>query len=130
MSSTENRAVARRFVDEIFNARKTEAAKNYVTPDIVYHGAFEEVRGLEEFKKWVDEDLSAFPDLRVTVLDDFGEQDKVAVRWTAKGSHEKDISDLPASHKKFELEGAEILHFKAGKIKEAWTIFDARELAH
>jgi steroid delta-isomerase-like uncharacterized protein len=129
MSNTEHRTLARRFVQEIFNERKIEAAKNFVTPDIIYHGVLEEVRGLDEFKKWVDEDLSAFPDLLVTVLDDFGEKDKVAMRWTAKGTQEKEFADLAASHKKFELEGAEILHFEAGKIKEAWTIFDARELA-
>jgi hypothetical protein len=57
MSSTQNGTIARNFVEEIFNARNTEAAKNFVTPDIVYHGMGEEVSGIEEFKKWVSEDL-------------------------------------------------------------------------
>ena len=35
-------------------------AKNYVTPDIIYHGMGEEVTGLENFKQWVDENLSHF----------------------------------------------------------------------
>ena len=61
MSSTQNSTLARNFVEEIFNARNTEAAKNFVTPDIVYHGMGEEVSGIEEFKRWVSEDLSAFP---------------------------------------------------------------------
>ena len=52
---TQYKTIARRFVEEIFNGRKTEAAKNFVTPDIIYHGMAEEVRGLEEFKKWVAE---------------------------------------------------------------------------
>ena len=47
-------------------------AKNFVTPDIIYHGMAEEVKGLEEFKRWVAEDLSAFPDMKVTILDDVG----------------------------------------------------------
>ena len=68
-------------------------------------------------------------DMQVTILDDFGEQNKVAMRWTAKATHEKDFADLPATHKKIEIEGAKIFHFKADKIKEAWTIYDARELA-
>ena len=54
MSNTQYKTVARRFVEEIFNERKTEAAKNFVTPDIVYHGMAEEVRSLEDFKKWVN----------------------------------------------------------------------------
>jgi len=51
MTDTQHKTIARGFVEEIFNARKTEMAKNFVTPDIIYHGMGEEVKGLEEFKK-------------------------------------------------------------------------------
>ena len=64
MSSTQYARIARSFVEEIFNAQNTEAAKNFVTPDIVYHGMGEEISGIEEFKKWVSKDLSAFPDMK------------------------------------------------------------------
>ena len=121
MTDTQHKTIARGFVEEIFNARKTEMAKNFVTPDIIYHGMGEEVKGLEEFKKWVGEDLSAFPDLKITIVDDFGEQNKVALRWTLKATHEKDFADFPATHKKFETQGVEILNFDGDKIKEAWT---------
>ena len=129
MSYTQNKTIARRFVEEIFNERKTEMAKNFVTPDIIYHGMGEEVRGLEEFKKWVAEDLSAFPDMKVTILDDFGEQNKIAIRWTLKATHEKDFTDFPATHKKFETQGVDIFHFEGDKIKEAWTVCDMSVLA-
>ena len=79
MSSTEYKTIAQRFVEEIFNERKTEMAKNYVTPDIVYHGMGEEVSGLENFKRWVAEDLSAFPDMKIAILDGFGEGNKLAI---------------------------------------------------
>src|SRR5215475_7773570 len=101
MSDTQHKIIARKFVEDIFNARKTDLAKNYVTSDITYHGVAEEVKGLEEFKKWVSEDLSAFPDMKVTILDDFGEQNKVAMRWTLKATHEKDFANFPATHKTF-----------------------------
>jgi len=32
LSDTQYKAIARRFVEEIFNARELEAAKNFVTP--------------------------------------------------------------------------------------------------
>ncbi|MFL6315372.1 MAG: ester cyclase [Nitrososphaeraceae archaeon] len=124
MSETQQKTIARTFVEEIFNARKTEMAKNFVTPDIIYHGMGEEVKGLEEFKKWVAEDLSAFPDMRITIVDALGEQNKVALRWTLTATHEKDFADFPATHKKFETQGVEILHFDGDKIKEAWTLSD------
>jgi steroid delta-isomerase-like uncharacterized protein len=124
MSYTQYNTIARRFVEEICNARKTELAKNFVTPDIIYHGMGEEVRSLEEFKQWVAEDLSAFPDMKVTILDEFGEQNKIAIRWTLKATHEKDFADFPATHKKFETQGVDIFYFEGDKIKEAWTICD------
>ena len=129
MSHTQYNTIARRFVEEIFNARKTELAKNFVTPDIIYHGMGEEVRSLEEFKQWVAEDLSAFPDMKVTILDEFGEQNKIAIRWTLKATHEKDFADFPATHKKFETQGVDIFHFEGDKIKEAWTICNMSVLA-
>jgi steroid delta-isomerase-like uncharacterized protein len=124
MSETQQKTIARTFVEEIFNARKTEMAKNFVTPDIIYHGMGEEVKSLEEFKKWVAEDLSAFPDMRITIVDALGEQNKVALRWTLTATHEKDFSGFPATHKKFETQGVEIFHFDGDKIKEAWTLSD------
>jgi steroid delta-isomerase-like uncharacterized protein len=129
MSYTQNKTIARRFVEEIFNARKTEMVKNFVTPDIIYHGMAEEVSSLEEFKRWVAEDLSAFPDMKVTILDDIGEQNKVAIRWILKATHEKDFADFPATHKKFETRGVDIFHFEGDKIKEAWTVCDMAVLA-
>jgi steroid delta-isomerase-like uncharacterized protein len=129
MSNTQYKATSRRFIEEIFNARKLEAAKNFVTPDIIYHGIAEEVRGLEDFKKWVGEDLSAFSDMRITILDEIEEQNKVAIRWTLKATHEKDFAGTAASHKKIEIEGTEILHFEKDKIKEGWTMFNMAELA-
>jgi steroid delta-isomerase-like uncharacterized protein len=124
MSGTENKTMARRFVEDIFNARKTELAKNYVTADIVYHGMGEEVRGIDNFKQWVTEDLSAFPDMKITILDDFGEENKIALRWNLKATHEKDFADFSATHKKFETQGVDIFHFEGDKIKEAWTLSD------
>jgi len=89
----------------------------------------EEVSGIENFKQWVAEDLSAFPDMKITILEDFGEQNKIAIRWILKATHEKDFADFPATHKKFETKGVDIFHFEGDKIKEAWTLSDMSVLA-
>ncbi len=116
--------IARNFVEDIFNSRKTEMAENYVASNIIYHGMGEEVTGLENFKQWVAEDLSAFPDMKVTILDGFGDQNKIVIRWNLKATHDKDFADFPATHRKFETQGVDIFHFDGNKIKEAWTITD------
>src|SRR5215469_2068997 len=57
MSDIQTKSIARRFIQEIFNEGKIEDAKKFVTSDIIYHGVFEEVKGLENFKKWIAEDV-------------------------------------------------------------------------
>lgn len=123
MSDSKNKSIARQFIEEIFNQGKIDQAKNFVTPDLLYHGA-EEIRGIEEFKEWISEDRKAMPDMQVTILDDIEEQNKVALRWNLKATQEGEILGLPATHEKFETSGVEILHFEGGKIKEAWTVYD------
>lgn len=126
MAQPDNKTVARGFVQTIFNERKIDEAKNFVTPDITYH-AMEEVKGLENFKQWVGEDLKAFPDMNITIVDSFGEQDKLAMRWNLKGTFVKELRGSQPSHEKFETQGVEIFHFQDGKIKEAWTIFGSMD---
>jgi predicted ester cyclase len=123
MSATQNKDTARKFVQEIFNEGKIDEAKNFVTSGIVYHG-LEEVKGLEEFKKWVRGDRESFPDLKVTILDDFAEQDKVALRWNLKATFKKEFQGIQPTNNEITTNGVEILHFENGKIKEAWTVFD------
>ena len=136
MAQPDNKTVARGFVQTIFNERKIDEAKNFVTPDITYHG-LEEVKGLENFKQWIGEDLKAFPDMNITIVDSFGEQDKLAMRWNLKGTFLKELHGTQpsheepnwkdVSHEKFETQGVEIFHFQDGKIKEAWTIFGSMD---
>ena len=38
MSSTENKALAKRFVQEIFNENKFDKLNEFVTPNIKWHG--------------------------------------------------------------------------------------------
>ncbi|HTH21832.1 MAG TPA: ester cyclase, partial [Nitrososphaeraceae archaeon] len=104
--------------------------------DIIYHG-LEEVKGLENFKQWIGGDLKAFPDINITIVDSFGEQDKLAMRWILKGTFLKELHGTQpsreepnwkdVSHEKFETQGVEIFHFQDGKIKEAWTIFGSMD---
>lgn len=77
---------------------------------------FDQVRGLQDFKRWIAEDQKAFSDMKLTIEDDFAEQNKVAVRWTFRLTHGNEFADIP---------GVDIFHFEGDKIKEAWTVFDA-----
>jgi len=126
MVEADNKTIAQRFVQAVFNEGKIDEAENFVTPDISYHGV-EEVKGLENFKQLVGDDRKAFPDMNITILDSFGEQDKFAMRWSLKGTFSKEFAGHLPTNEKFETQGIEIFHFQDGKIKEAWTIFGSMD---
>jgi steroid delta-isomerase-like uncharacterized protein len=126
MVEADNKTLAQRFVQTVFNEGKIDETKNFVTPDISYHGV-EEVKGVENFKQLVGDDRRAFPDLNITILDAFGEKDKLAMRWTLKGTFSNEFAGVQPTNEKFETQGVEIFYFQDGKIKEAWTIFGSME---
>ena len=49
MGSTENKALAKRFVKEIFNENKFDKLNEFVTPNIKWHGVAEDIEGFDNF---------------------------------------------------------------------------------
>ncbi len=69
--------------------------------------------------------LVGFPDLKLTVLDIFGADDKVTVRWNWKATHLGDYLGIKATHKKIDLDGVHIFKFnETGKIIESWANYN------
>ena len=125
MSLEETKQIAWKFVDEIFNKGNINEADRFVTLDFIYHARGEDIEGLEKFKEWFSSDTGVFSDIRVTLVDSLAEYGKVATAWIVEGTHEKEYSGIPATHKKFETVGISIFHFEDNKIKELWTVTDA-----
>jgi len=125
MSLEETKQLAWKFVDEIFNKGNINEADRFVTPDFIYHARGEDIEGLEKFKEWFSSDTGVFSDIRITLVDSLAEYGKVATAWIVEGTHEKEYSGIPATHKKFETVGISIFHFEDNKIKELWTVTDA-----
>ena len=69
--------------------------------------------------------LAAFPDLRITVDNIIAEGDKVAVCWTATGTHLGELMGIPASGRQIKFTGITIHRFADGKIVENWWVYDA-----
>ena len=125
MSLEETKQLAWKFVDEIFNKGNINDVNRFVTPDFIYHARGEDIEGLEKFKEWFSSDTGVFSDIRITLVDSLAEYGKVATAWIVEGTHEKEYSGIPATHKKFETVGISIFHFEDNKIKELWTVTDA-----
>lgn len=122
-SLEQNKAVARRVFDEIFNQGKFEAAAEIYAPDFVNRGPRRSL-GLKEDQDAARGWRQAFPDLKVTVEKLVAEGDLVTVLWVGRGTNTAAGNGLPATGKPVELRGITIWRIAGGRIREEWSAFD------
>jgi steroid delta-isomerase-like uncharacterized protein len=126
MMSEENKALARRFLEEAYNEGNLGLADEIFASDYVLHDPTnpEEMRGPEGIKGFVQMYRSAFPDSRITVEDQIAEGDKVVSRWRGRGTHQGELFGIPPSGNQVEVTGITISRFSGGKFVEDWTNSD------
>jgi steroid delta-isomerase-like uncharacterized protein len=123
--SEENRAIFRRYVEEVGNEGNLdlvdEIFSNYLShqPD----GSVLE-RGPEDVKRFMDEFRNAFSDFHTTIEDLIAEGDRVATRWTMRGTHEGEFRGIAPTGKQITVTGIGIFRFSDGKVVESWDNFD------
>ena len=129
MSIEENKAIVRRFADEILNEKKLDRADEIMAQDYIDHGAIPgQPPGLQGSKSKWSMWFAAVPDLRVRSEDMFAEGDRVAVRWTADGTQRGNLLGIPASGRSFRFTGMSSFRVAAGKIAEQWEEWDKLDL--
>ncbi len=127
MSEQQNKAVARRVIEELFNQGNLDAADELFTPNYILHdpASLEEVRGPEGFKRFVGMFRAAFPDLHVTIEDQVAEGNEVVTRYTVQGTHQGELMGLPPSGNRMTLTGVGVSRISGGKFEETWDHYDA-----
>lgn len=79
-------------------------------------------------KRFHDTFLTAFPDLRVTVVGLVAEGDQVVGHWTSHATHTGPLAGsmgtLPPTGRRGSVEGVIICRLVGDKIVEEWAIFD------
>jgi steroid delta-isomerase-like uncharacterized protein len=125
MSTEDNKAVARRAFD-VINTGNLEVVDELIAPEYVYTApGTPEVRGPEGWKQLISTYRAAFPDLHMTVDDVMTEGDKVAVRWSATGTHRGELMGIPPTGKRVTVTGMIMSRCAGGKIVEEHEIFDS-----
>ena len=124
MSTEENKAVVRRMYEE-WNKRNLAGIWELYAPDYVYHGTgvFPDL-DLAAMKQMVPAFWTAFPDEHMVVEDMIAEGDKVAYRFTFRGTHQGDFMGIPPTGKQVSVTGITIDRIKDGKVVESWANYD------
>ncbi len=87
MSVEENKAILRRYVEEIWNQGKLAVIDELVAPTMIVHFPGFDTKGLEEYRQSFTLFRTAFPDLHSTLEHVVAEGDMVATRWVNHASH-------------------------------------------
>ena len=119
----ENKALCRRVVDYI-NSRQLDEGAALHAPFYVYQGPGMEFRGPEGWRQLVTTYLNAFPDLVLRIDDIIAEGDKVALRFTAKGTHRGELAGIGGTGRPVTVPCISVMRFANGKIIEEYEAFD------
>ncbi len=121
MSIDDNKALLRRYYDEVLNAGRLDQIDALFAPDFVSHPDESDLAG---FKRGAAMSRAAFPDMHVTVEDQIAEGDKVVTRWTATATHQGPFAGLPPTGKPVTVRAIHIHRIRAGRIVELWEMID------
>lgn len=122
--SGQNKMVVRRSFEEVYNRGNLDAVDDLVSSDFVAHSPSRDIKGPAGMKQFVLSLREAFPDLHITIDDQFADGDKVVTRWTARGTHLGTFQGVPPTGKQGSMTGMDIDRVVDGRAVECWTNSD------
>ncbi|MFC1792679.1 ester cyclase [Planctomycetota bacterium] len=124
-----NKDSYRRINQEAWSQGQLAVVDEFVAPDYVYHDpALGDITGPEGLKQTIMMYRTAYPDLQFTIDDVIAEDDLVALRWSAAGTHQGELMGIPATGLETTAVGINIARFVEGKIVEEWSSWDVMGL--
>ncbi len=113
-----NRAVVRRYFNEILNQGELDAINEIIDPHFhfIVQNKPELFRGTEGVKGFVRDIRKAFPDIRFEIDGETVEGDKVAVRRKVGGTYKEELFGVAPTEQFVEVSGIDIFTFCRGKI--------------
>jgi steroid delta-isomerase-like uncharacterized protein len=118
MSAEENKALVHRFVEEFWNEGNTATADELMAPDAEIHMPTGEMVDLDGLKSFAGTFRESFPDWHSTFEELIAEGDRVAERWTGRGTHRGELQGIPPTGKRVEVLGSVFYRIVDGKIVE------------
>ena len=119
MSTEENKAVVRRFFEELLSTDNLALADEILSPDFrFYFAGSPDPMDLKRYKDFLAARRAAFPDRRFAVEDMIAEGDKVSARFTMRGTHNGELRGIAPSGREVTMSGIDIIRLKEGKMVE------------
>jgi predicted ester cyclase len=120
MSAAQNRAAIAAYVEATNTRRSIDW---YFAPGYVYHGPTGDM-DRDGFMRQHEAFLTAFPDVTMSVLDTVAEEERMATRWQAKGTHQGELMGIAPTGRQVHITGTILTRFEDGRATEEWEQID------
>jgi steroid delta-isomerase-like uncharacterized protein len=124
MAQSENVAAIERAVEHM-NSGNLDGYLEMYAEDLTLHGYPPGVEGKEGVSAFYGAFAKALPDVELTLDDAVSDGDKVAVRYTIKGTHSDELMGVPATGNRVDVSGQSFFRFEDGRVVERWQSLDA-----
>jgi len=124
MTTDQNKAIVRRFIDEIFVKGRPETVDELVADDFVAHTWPSTGHPKDDLKAAIDRASKGLANPTFTIDDVIAEGDQVAVRLTTSATQVGEFMGMPPSGKTYRIEEIHIFRVRDGKVTEHWHQFD------
>ena len=119
MSAEENKAVVRRFFEELLSTDNLAMADEILSPGFrFYFAGSPDPMDLESYKEFLMARRAAFPDRRFVVEDMIAEGDKVSARFTMRGTHKGELRGIAPTGREVTMTGIDMIRLEGGKMVE------------
>ncbi|TMK64387.1 MAG: ester cyclase [Actinobacteria bacterium] len=123
--SEENKRIARRVLEELFEKGNLEVTDELIHPDFVNHEAPPDnpqgPEGLKETVSWL---RGLWGPMRADIEDEITEGQKVVARVTMHGRHLGEFLGRPPTGKEFAAKQIHIWRMEDAKVIEHWSVRD------
>lgn len=123
-----NKAVVRRFIEDVFAAGRTDAIEALVAPEFVSETFGITDDGPGQLKAATKRVHGSLDEVEFTIEDMLGEGDRVAVRLTASATPTGEFMGVDAAGKRYTIGELHLFRLAGGRIVQHWHHHDAMGL--
>ena len=121
-----NKAIVRRYMDEVINRADFGVAEEIIAPNYINHTAGGGIgTGREGFVKGLRALLLAFPDWHATIEELLADGEFVVDRFTIRATHTGSANGIAPTGRQIATLGMHMWRLVDGKLVEGWYVTDA-----
>jgi len=117
-SESQNKLLARRFLEEVVNTGAVDRLSDFLAPE--YVAPLLGITGIDQAREHMLTFRHCYPDMVVTVEGQVAEGDIVATWYVMRATHLVSFGGVPATGKKITLRGVNVQRIRDGRIVEHW----------